>query len=157
MLQTAIISVKKEGGNYSNYRALLESGSQRSYIIQKVAKELKLDTEEQNNLTVFTFGSKISHEIESSLVKLIIKVQNNKTKTLYVNVVPIISEGIPCSQHELNTRICQEIYELADDGSFKDRIDILIGNDYYFSLMSNERRKRCNQIFMVKRYKSTSK
>lgn len=57
ILQTAVIEVRGHD-NIRRCRLLLDTGSGRSYITEAMAKELNLQAEEQNNLAIFTFGSR---------------------------------------------------------------------------------------------------
>lgn len=149
VLQTAVVNLQNgsDSSKLIKYRALLDSGSQRSFVTRQTAKELGLKVEEETKLLIYTFGSKDPQEIEGPIVKLKIKTRNGETVTLYANVVPMIIQSIPCPENNLSD--WKDKSELADDGSLSDRVDILIGNDYYFSLISTEKIKIKDYLYLV--------
>lgn len=126
-------------------RLLLDCGSQRSYVTSKIAKELDLPIIEENYLSIFTFGAKDPQQIESPVVCFMIITRTNIYRMIYANVVPHITQGIQCpngtaeqltdTNHELNW----DKMIMADDGSICGDIDLLIGNYYYYTCMSNEK------------------
>ncbi|XP_049870496.1 uncharacterized protein LOC126369938 [Pectinophora gossypiella] len=138
VLQTAVAAVQGRD-ILKTCRILLDCGSQRSYVTRGIAEELNLQVVEENNLAIFTFGSQKPHELESPLVKLAIVTRDKSIKTFYANVVPSISHGVSQPDKELLDSSTQEKYPLADDGSLSDRIDILLGNDYYFTIISTKK------------------
>ncbi|XP_049887000.1 uncharacterized protein LOC126381584 [Pectinophora gossypiella] len=146
ILQTAVVQVrgKKQIGKC---RLLLDSGSQRSYVTQNMARNLQLPVVEENKLAVFTFGAESPQEFDSPMVKLHIKTQTNKVLTIYANVVPTISKSVPYPDEELKS--WKNKLQLADDGSLDDVVDILLGNDYYFSIMSMEKIKVGDNLYLV--------
>ncbi len=147
-LQTAVVVTKKVGSTYGKKcRILFDSGSQRSYITLKVAKELNLEIEEENNLSVFTFGSNCPRDFTSPVVKFELESKLQNKRIIYANVVPMISQGVPYPQQELRNWENREI--LADDGSLSDQVDILIGNDYYHTFMSTGKKEISENLFLV--------
>lgn len=149
ILQTAIVYIKDQTDTLRKYRLLLDSGSQRSYISKKVATELNLEAEEENQLLIFTFGSKKPQEIRSPLVKLNLVTRINKTKIIYANVVSSITEGIACPTRKWLEQKREDKYVMADDGSLSDQVDILIGNDYYYALMSTEKIRLKENLYLI--------
>ncbi|XP_073955010.1 uncharacterized protein [Choristoneura fumiferana] len=138
LLQTAIVEARREEDepHTETCRVLLDSGSQRSYITEKMAKKLKLDIEEECRLSVYTFGADHPIEYDSSLVKVHISSRTDDKLTVYANMVPLICHQIPY-YHKIDGLHRKII--LADDGSLGERVDILIGNDYYFSLIGTKK------------------
>lgn len=48
LLQTAVVNIRKPNSSFSiKCRLLLDTGSQKTYILNKVAKELQLDVKEK--------------------------------------------------------------------------------------------------------------
>ncbi|XP_049870313.1 uncharacterized protein LOC126369792 [Pectinophora gossypiella] len=155
VLQTSTAHIHRVGDNssYVNCRILLDCGSQRSYVTSKVAKELNLPVIEENQLTVFTFGAQTPKEIDSPLVAFDIVTRTNTRTTIHANIVPLITNRVPCPYD--NIRNIEELIHdediiLADDGSRDDQVDILIGNDYYYSFMANKRVKVDENLYLVK-------
>lgn len=149
VLHTAVVTANKVG-NFSKTlpcRVLLDSGSQKTYITQKSARDFNLKFEEESTLTVFTFRSNTPQEIDSPVVRVQLRTRAGKTITLLANVVPVISHGVPYPHLDLSH--WEDKSELADDGSHHDQVDILIGNDYYFSVISEQKIKLRENLYMV--------
>lgn len=146
LLQTAIVTVKDEKDHHKSIkcRLLLDSGSQRSYITRAISKELNLSALEENKLSIFGFASETPQEYDSNRVRLELMTRTNKTVTLDVNEVPTISRGIASLSIDIG-----EDKILADDGSLGDRVDILVGNDYYFDLISTEKIRLKDNLFLI--------
>lgn len=153
VLQTSVVKIykQKEDSQFFNCRVLLDSGSQRSYIKSKIAKELNLPVLEEHRLSVFTFGSRSPKVIESPVVTFEIVTRTNKRRKIHANVVSHITESVPCPYGNiLNDNYGLDKNEiLADDGSRNDQVDILLGNDYYHSFMSNQKIKIDTDFFLV--------
>lgn len=136
-LQTAVVKVAKQEKQIS-CRLILDSGSQRSYVNKSIVEQLELKPLGNDQLIVYTFGSDSPIQISSPIVEIEIVTKRNIRKRIQVNVVSHITEDIAVPQiSDLNLPL--DI--LADDGSLGERIDLLIGNDYYLSFVKPEHRK----------------
>ena len=116
-------------------RILFDSGSQRSYITQRVAGELSLQSEGTQRMTILTFGSTQERSQHCSCVRLNFELRNGQTKQLLLYTVPRICEAlsthpIPPSHGQLDHL---KGLHLADcsSGSSELEIDILVGSDQY--------------------------
>lgn len=138
-LQTAVTSIQGE-----KYRLLFDTGSQRSYITSRAARRLNLNILEDTVLTVYTFGSQKSLEIESPTVQLKLK-----EIEIRLNVVPFITADVVCPKLIPNKRNNKNII-LADDGTLGAQVDILIGNNYYYTFMRPQRIQYGNHLYLVK-------
>lgn len=155
VLQTSIVQVHnaEDHSQFALGRVLLDCGSQRSYITTDMANKLKLPTLEDNRLSVFTFGAKEPIEVDSPIVKFNVLTKLQKMRTIYANVVPHITKNVPCPFGNIQNNI-QNIPNidqmvLADDGSRGDSVDILLGNDYYYSFMSNQKVEVSENLYLV--------
>lgn len=148
ILQTAIVTVKNERDHNKpvTCRLLLDSGSQRSYVTIDISKKLNLPVKEENRLSIFGFASEMPREYDSPLVKLEITTRKNKTITLLANAVPTITKGVEMPVIDLGKR---KDITLADDGSLGERVDILVGNDYYFNLIGTEKIRLQDNLFLI--------
>lgn len=139
--------------SFSSCRILLDCGSQRSYITESMAKTLNLPIVETINLCIFTFGSKSPNQIESPVVDFEIITRTGITRRIHANVVSYITEGInPPIRNELTLTqnlASENKMVMADDGSCGDRIDILLGNYYYHSFMSDDKITFNQNLFLV--------
>ena len=123
-------------------RIVLDSGSQRSYVTDRVARRLSLKSDGKQSMTVMTFGSSVEQSHVSSLVKLDIALKNGQTEQLNLLTVPLICE--PISSQPVT--LCQDTFDhivdldLADpvDGCSQLDVDILIGSDQYWSLATGK-------------------
>lgn len=147
-LQTAVTIASKDGDTFHQVkcRILFDSGSQRSYVTQKIARKLDLPIEEEENLSVFTFGAETPRELKSTVVRLDLQTRDMSKQSIYANVIPMICTGIPVASRELGN---WKQKELLADNSSSDQIDILIGNDYYYSFMKTKKIQIRENLYLV--------
>ena len=126
-------------------RIVLDSGSQRSYVTEQVARELSLMPEGEQPVIIMTFGASEEHPQVCKLVRLSLALKGGRTKHLTLFTVPFICEPLACQP----VSFCQENFDhlagldLADpsDGRSPLAIDILIGSDQYWELITGETRR----------------
>lgn len=134
-LQTATVKILANNLEHQ-CRLLLDCGSQRSYITAKTVNRLNLTPEKEPDLLlIYTFGSNDPKETSSPSVKVKLVTKRNIKKTIQANVVPHITDRLPVP----NITMPSHIDVAADDNSMGEGIDILIGNDYYFSFIQTGR------------------
>lgn len=144
ILQTARTDISNsEQSAKKSARILLDCGSQRTYISQKLASDLKLERKKTEIISVLTFGSKNSQEIETSVVELELSLKDGNSMKINANVVPQITGNIfraPCDfkQHEFLWKNLMLADSIPQDNELSE-IDILIGNDYYMDIILPER------------------
>ena len=147
IMQTTTIDLKngkdEENGIKQSVRALLDSGSQRTYISQDITDKLKLTPIDKNLLTIYTFGTTKPKCIETPVVEVTMILKSGFTMKIKANVVPNITGTIERTLFRSET-IKQTLkqYELADTIPVKKgscNIDLLIGNDYYADIVSTKR------------------
>ncbi|CAC5402676.1 unnamed protein product [Mytilus coruscus] len=73
-------------------RLLLDSGSQRTYVSETLARKLKLKVESVEEVSVITFGSDKPKLVKTEKVTLQIKLADGTRMKLSANVVPKIQE-----------------------------------------------------------------
>ena len=147
IMQTATIDLKngkdEENGIKQSVRALLDSGSQRTYISQDITDKLKLTPIDKNLLTIYTFRITKPKCIETPVVEVTVILKSGFTMKIKANVVPNITgtiERTPFRSETIKQTLKQ--YELADTIPVKKEscnIDLLIGNDYYADIVSTKR------------------
>ena len=147
LLQTA----KAAGFNPANpkrsghVRVVFDTGSQRSYVTEHVARNLSLVEEGEQPLTILTFGSNREQTRVCKFVTMGLASRDGMTKQLRLFVVPTICEPIACQP----ISFCQSDFshlagiDLADasDGNESMKVDILIGSDQYWELVTGETRR----------------
>ena len=126
-------------------RLILDSGSQHSYISSRVKEALHLIPEEECQLAIAAFGSKRSGAQTCGIVRVGMTTHHGPDIELTLLTVPYICE--PLSVQPIS--LCRESFEhlmtleLADnaDGSTPMEVDVLIGSDHYWRLMTGDIRR----------------
>ncbi len=123
-------------------RAVLDSGSQKTYITHRVRDTLKLPTVATETIQIQTFGTIKSCIKTCDVVNLGILTKNGGRLEIAALVVPVvcsplnsqpINDSGKCHNHLLGL-------ELVDSAEFNDElgIDLLIGSDWYWSLVTGK-------------------
>ena len=121
-------------------RAIMDSGSQRTYITCRLWDKLKLPTMGTESLQIKTFGSLESHYASYDVVQLGLVTKGNETLKMTALVVPFICNSLTsqpiCYSKEFYDHLLG--LELADSASVSDtlEIDLLIGLDLYWDLVT---------------------
>lgn len=143
LLQTAVAQARARDRSVP-CRILLDSGSQRSYVTAALAKQLQLVPDKEDQLTIYTFGSDKPKEVSSPSAEITIVTKRGIETKLQVNIVPHITDRIPVIKID-----SPSIDIMADDDSTGESIDLLIGNDLYFSFLRTKRLKLQNHAYLV--------
>ena len=85
-------------------RAVLDTGSQRSYITERAKKALKLKPEDEQRMSIMTFGAQKGKELNCEVVRIRMQLRNGLNQELKLFVVPQICE--PLTAQPIN--ICTE-------------------------------------------------
>ena len=153
-MQTAKAVVQDPAQNQSvETRALFDSGSQRSYITENLAKLLELAPIEEETLTLCTFGSKDIKKIPSNVVDLDVRTIDNKSIRMRVNTTPCITRDFTksCLPPSVD-RSRFESLQFADNYFSEEpnsSIQLLIGNDYYFKFILQDRRVVKDGLYLI--------
>ena len=123
-------------------RILMDSGSQRSYISERVRAQLSLLPEGEQYLLIATFGKRHEEPRSCPIVRVGMKLKDGATLKMSLLVVPMICE--PLVKQPIAD--CAEAYqhlaslELADfsSGDSTMEVDVLIGCDYYWELATGD-------------------
>ena len=143
LMQTAKTDIKNpESDIKQETRILLDSGSQRTYITESLAKKLNLKLGDRDEFMLVTFGSEKPKRTETRNTKLDIVLKDGRVMKINANVAPQIAESIqrrPVNLKSLDNWKCLwNEFSLADDLPSKGEIssiDLLIGNDYYLDMI----------------------
>ena len=146
-MQTAKSEVKNPTKSKSEIvRILLDSGSQRTYITEKLATQLQLTREKGKEIKLVTFGSDTAKTIKTTKTKLSLNLKNGAYLELSANIVPVISGSVQRKAMRFNSSENFEhlvsSLELADDvpKMFESSsVDVLIRNDYYPDIIMPQR------------------
>ena len=122
-------------------RVLFDNGSQQTYITNSLKKKLKLRTIWKENILIQSFASDEGHIEELDVVQLYLR---GKTKNLnyYVEALcvpyicsPLKEHFVQETQSQFNHLKDLQLSESKQQNEITD-IDILIGLDFYYSLVS---------------------
>ena len=121
---------------------LLDSGSQRTYVTESLAKKMDLKMGKKEEIMLVTFGSDTPKRIKTPTTKLNIQLKDGSTLKISANVVPQTAGSIQRRPVNLKSIKKWEYlwteFSLADDfPNVRDTssVDLLIGNDHYLDLI----------------------
>ena len=145
LLQTARTSLHNPSAPHISIgvRLLLDSGSQRSYITEEARILLKLEPSREQLLEIATFGASDGQRKVCEIVN--VGMQGYSPMSLSLYVVPTICN--PLASQPIATCIEQSDlfkdleFAYYSDGSSTLRVDVLIGCDYYWELVSGDVRR----------------
>ena len=153
-MQTALVTAKNnEKYLYQQTRAILDTGSQRSYVTKELADNLKLKSIGEHTYSVYTFGNKKPKKVTAFEVQLTIKTRMGNDLDIKASVVPQITGLV--ERTPLNVKDANEIqrrYHLADTLPTcleTSPLGILIGNNYYNDIMMNEKEKIHDGLYLL--------
>lgn len=135
LLATALVSIKGGDGKYYSYRALLDSGSQISFISQRAYKQLALRAE---NVNLSVSGIHGHAKVYKKEVVLDLK---SKTTEYQVKVPALINNRLdgcyPSSQIDIGDWNIPNHCELADPNfNIPRKVDIILSADVFYKTFS---------------------
>ncbi|CAG2192995.1 unnamed protein product [Mytilus edulis] len=138
LMQTAQTTVSKT----EVVSLLMDSGSQRTYITENLAKRLNLKKQATEEITLVTFGADKPKTLRTQKVSLKIRLKDGVCMLIDANVVPKITGSI--LRRPLQMDVCENVKYLCNNLQLADTlpsslesstIEILIGNDYYLDII----------------------
>ena len=142
LLQTAKALTYKPGNSAVTVKArfILDSGSQRTYVSTRLRQRLKLLTENTERISIKTFGSTNENSQCVDVVRLCVATEQGQDVELSAFVVPTICDPLQSQSVVQASLTCAHLkgLKLADYHTGEDNIDIdiLVGSDQYWSLVS---------------------
>jgi len=95
LMQTATTDILNPDSNaFESTRLLLDSGSQRTYITERLAKKLGLVSDGEQQLKLVTFGSDKVKTVKTKTTKICLKLNNVSYMLITANIVTTISGTI---------------------------------------------------------------
>ena len=142
MLQTATAYVYGENkDDKTMVRILFDNGSTQSYVTEELRHKLSLTERKDETLNLNTFGSSKYRKVKCDRVKFNLELDNGEGLVISALTHPVI-----CSP--INKRISLADYPHLGSLKLADRsaegqqgIDILVGADFYFDIVSGEVQK----------------
>ena len=143
MMQTATTDISyPTNGQIQNARMLLDSGSQRTYISEALARKLNLKRGEESEITVTTFGSEKPRKQPTTMTTIDIMLKGGGIININASIVPSICGTL--TRRPLQYKSLQNWEYLWNEENLSDSsptkrenttIELLIGNDYYLDLI----------------------
>ena len=127
-------------------RILLDSGSQRTYIMESLAEQLQLRQEKTEEIKVVTFGCETPKTVTTTQTKLSIQLNTGQHLDISANIVPFISGSVQrkalnvCSSKNLVHLM--RILDMADSipsQTESSTVELLIGSDYYLDIILSQK------------------
>lgn len=126
-------------------RLIFDGGSQKSYISERARGLLNLEASREQSLLIATFGTSKGRPKVCPVVSVDMCLKGQDSMSLSLYVMPTICEplvGQPVSAYIKQQPHLQGL-ELADSSNTKAsmQVDILIGSDYYWQLVTGTIRR----------------
>ena len=142
LLQTASgVASDNRGKRSVPVKVVLDSGAERTYITEKLVRLLKLNPNSSKNVVLNTFGDPEGKSVTLKDYSFCVK-NPKRDCNLYLTgfAVPVIC--VPLTVYDVN--VIEASFPLFKDLCFSDtelntrEIDLLIGMDYYWSVVEDE-------------------
>ena len=144
LLQTALVEAHNplNPSLTSRIRVIMDNGSQRSYVTQYVKESLALVASDNQRLSIAAFGTKKGDPKLCEIVRIAIQTKSGQRQELELFVVPHICDPITAQSVNLCSRMYNHLskLDLADtfDSEVPMKVDMLIGSDIYWDLVTGE-------------------
>ena len=121
-------------------RAILDSGSQRSYVTTRIQETLGIRKTHSESMIIKTFGSEREERRVCDVVQLKISMKDGEPLILSMVVVLHICDPVLVQPINSSKAVYEHLsgVELADSGDIGGHleIDLLIGSDHYWKLVT---------------------
>ena len=115
---------------------MFDSGSQRTFVSERVTKTLKLTSEGKENIPLNTFANSVSMDSLVNRVKVNILLGfDNENKSFEISALCLPLICLPLKKQPLSyVQNLPEFVELefADIGDTGNEVNLLIGSDFYW-------------------------
>ena len=144
LLQTAKAYVHKPGdpSQGMTIRVMLDGGSQRSYVTQRVRETLGLEPESVEEMQIRTFGSESTTLQTVEMATIAVSLKTGDPIHVLFSTVPFICEPLSCQPIAYTKERYRHLanLDLADFSRVGDelQIDALIGSDHYWQLVTGK-------------------
>ena len=139
LLQTATaIATNEDRSKSVPVRILFDNGSQRSYVIDHIKAKLGLTATATETLHLNTFGENAYRKQKCQVVTLPLRSSNDEYVEISALNFPVICSPLP-KRIDVTKYPHLADLDLADSSAIdQDSIDILIGSDYYWDIVTGE-------------------
>ena len=123
-------------------RLMLDGGSQRSYVMQRVREALGLESECAEEVQIRTFGSDSTILQTVEMTRVAISRKNGEPVQVLFSTVPLICDPLSCQPIAYTKERYRHLanLDLADFSRVGDelQIDALVGSDHYWQLVTGK-------------------
>ena len=138
LLQTATaIATNEDGSRSLPVRILFDNGSQRSYVTDNLKSKLCLKPMSSETLHLNTFGENVYRKQRCQVITLPLRNKQNEYLEITALNFPVICSPLP-KRVDINDYPHLQGLELADSSESQCGIDILIGSDHYWDIVTGE-------------------
>ncbi|MEW8544133.1 MAG: DUF1759 domain-containing protein, partial [Candidatus Thiodiazotropha sp.] len=147
LMQTATADISNPvSGQIQSVRMLFDTGSQRTYITESLAKKLNLKRGEESEIQLVTFGSENPKTQQTRETNIGIMLKGGSVMNISASVVPSITGSI--LRRPVQCKSLSNWEHLWNEDNLADSfpteketttIELLIGNDYYLDLILPQR------------------
>ena len=146
LLQTATVPIQRVDRSEKIFaKVLLDSASHRTFITDRLAKQLRLNSERKEVLSISTFAARGPQEVSTYVVHFNLLTKDGCCLPLHANVVNHITGPIkrgPLQSSDMDFLLSIAVDKLADTipgDSETDSIDLLIGSHYFWTIVGLEK------------------
>ena len=146
LLQTATVPIQATKGSETiMVKVLLDSVSHRTFMTDRLAKQLQLKSERKELLSISTFAARGPQVVSTYVVHFNLITKDGSCLSLHANVINQITGPIkrgPLQSSDMDFLLSIAVDKLADTipgGSESDSIDLLIGSDYFWTIVGLEK------------------
>ena len=156
LLQIAMTQIFRANNSNmrTNARIMFDNGSQRSYVTNNLVRQLSLNSRCSEAMIIWTFGSHQDTMQVCDIVSLGIALKNGGRVELLFLSVPLICEPLTSQSilYANENYVHLADLDLADSGCGDDHldIDILVGSDHYWKLVTGEVIRKDNTPTAIK-------
>nr|XP_037875266.1 uncharacterized protein LOC119630330 [Bombyx mori] len=134
LLSTAIVEIRSQSGVYHQARALLDSGSERSFITQTLCDKLNPPIL-QSTQKIHGVGNTITQCSQSCDIEIQSRT-GSYTARIQCLILPQITSNLPMKTYNVNLFTIPDNIVLADPTFYDSQpIDLLIGADLFWELV----------------------
>ena len=137
-----------QGNKFCGVKILLDSCSQQTYIIERVASALNLKPLRQVNMVIKAFGNNNEKNMRLNEYRVCLRSINNDT-SFYFKVLAVPTLCSPIGGQRIELAVDQHPFlkklQLADNEKCDNKnVDLLIGADVYWQIVTGEIKKDDN-------------
>jgi len=155
LLQTATVPIQAADGSKILAKVLLDSASHRTFMTDRLAKQLKLNPQRKEILSVSTFAARSPQDVSTYVVHFNLVNKDGSYLQLHANVINQITGPIqkgPLQSSDMDFLLSISADKMADTiprNSELITVDLLIGSDYFWTIVGVEKLMLPSGLYLV--------